>query len=130
MRSLNNYASRLQTKVPRPLGKRLLVKRHETETVTEGGIVLPDAAQNKPQMGMVLATGCDVTSLRKDDEILFQSLGLTETEIAGEKILIMDEEDVLIVFREEPAPDDPPPRNAQDPNFCDHPGCLICGDLL
>lgn len=106
-------------KIPRPLGKRLLVKRHESETTTQGGIVLPDSAQTKTQMGMVLAIGGDVTLLEKGDEILFQNLGITEVEIAGESILVMDEEDAMIVFRD-------PPRTCQDPHC---PGCNRCNQF-
>jgi chaperonin GroES len=78
----------------------LLVRRHEAESVTEGGIVIPEASRNQPQQGIVLAVGPDVTSLHEGDEILFQNLGVTEVEIAGETVLLMDEEDAMIVLRE------------------------------
>ena len=45
-----------KTKI-RPLGEKVLVKRLEAETKTRGGIVLPDAAKEKPQQGKILALG-------------------------------------------------------------------------
>ena len=40
-----------------PLNDRVVLKRAEAEEVTAGGIVLPDAAQSKPQQGEVIAVG-------------------------------------------------------------------------
>ena len=40
-----------------PLGDRVVVKRNESETVTSGGIVLPDTAKDKPTRGKVLSVG-------------------------------------------------------------------------
>ena len=39
----------------RPLNDRLLVKRVEEEEKTKGGIIIPDTAKEKPQMGQVIA---------------------------------------------------------------------------
>ena len=41
----------------RPLDDRVVVEPLEAEEMTAGGIVLPDAAQEKPQRGKVIATG-------------------------------------------------------------------------
>ena len=41
----------------KPLDDRILVEQSEAEEVTAGGIVLPDAAREKPQRGKVLAVG-------------------------------------------------------------------------
>jgi co-chaperonin GroES (HSP10) len=40
-----------------PLDDRVVVRTNEAEETTAGGIVLPDAAQEKPQRGTVLAVG-------------------------------------------------------------------------
>ncbi len=39
----------------KPLQDRILVKRIEEEEKTKGGIIIPDAAKEKPQEGMVVA---------------------------------------------------------------------------
>ena len=40
-----------------PIGGNVVVKRLDAEETTAGGIVLPDAAQQKPQQGRVLSVG-------------------------------------------------------------------------
>lgn len=41
----------------RPLGDRVLVKLVEQEEKTTSGIIIPDAAKEKPQTGIVTAIG-------------------------------------------------------------------------
>ncbi|HQI81968.1 MAG TPA: co-chaperone GroES, partial [Deltaproteobacteria bacterium] len=38
----------------KPLHDRVLVKRIEEEQKTKGGIIIPDTAKEKPQMGEVI----------------------------------------------------------------------------
>ena len=40
-----------------PLGDRVVVEREESETMTAGGIVLPDTAKDKPTRGKVISVG-------------------------------------------------------------------------
>ena len=41
----------------RPLGDRVIVRRNDEEETTEGGIVIPGSAAEKPSQGEVLAVG-------------------------------------------------------------------------
>ena len=41
----------------KPLYDRLVIKRLEEEEKTKGGIIIPDAAKEKPQEGRVIAVG-------------------------------------------------------------------------
>jgi chaperonin GroES len=93
----------------RPLGDRLIVRRHAEETKTAAGIILPDSAKKKPQKGTVLAVGAgklldDGTrrglQVKEGDEILFTSWAGDEYKERGkeEAILVMREEDVLAVL--------------------------------
>ena len=41
----------------RPLQDRVIVERIDSETKTASGIVIPDAAAEKPDQGLVLAVG-------------------------------------------------------------------------
>ena len=91
----------------RPLGEKVLIKRLEAEEKTKGGIVLPDAAKEKPQKGSVLAIGDgklldDGTrakhQVKKGDKVLFASYGGTEIKIEGEEYLLMDESDILAII--------------------------------
>ena len=90
----------------RPLGDRILVKRVEAEEKTKGGIVLPDAAKEKPKEGIVIALGQGKLldsgerakpQVKVDDRVIFTSYAGTEVKVDGEEYLIMGEDDVLAV---------------------------------
>jgi chaperonin GroES len=93
----------------KPIGDRLIVQRMESQEKTAGGILLPDAAKQKPQRGKVLAVGPG--RMKKDgsraepqvkvgDTILFTSWAGDEYKErpTGNEILVMREEDVLAVL--------------------------------
>lgn len=90
----------------RPLGDKILVKRLEAETKTKSGIVLPDAAKEKPKRGKVIAVGNGrrndkgeivALTVKKGDDVIFSSYAGTEVKIDGEDVLVMSEDDVLAV---------------------------------
>lgn len=91
----------------KPLADKILVQRLEAESVTAGGIVLPESAKEKPQRGKVAALGQGKVlddgsrskfQVKKDDQVLFTSYAGTEVKIDGKEYLIMDESDVLAVI--------------------------------
>ncbi len=92
----------------KPLGDRIVIQRQEAEEKTAGGILLPDAARNKPQRGKVLAVGPgrllkDGTrrppQLKEGDTVLFTNWAGDEFKDRDKSnILLMREEDVLAVI--------------------------------
>ena len=91
----------------RPLHDRVLVKRAEEETMSKGGIVIPDTAAEKPIQGKVVAVGngkhCDDGSVRKlevkeGDKILFGKYAGTEVKLDGQEYLVMREDDIMAVL--------------------------------
>jgi chaperonin GroES len=89
-----------------PLGENVVIKRLEADQVTAGGIVLPDAAREKPQQGRVLSVGdgrqlVDGSRARhqvaEGDRVLFSSYAGNEVVVDGEELLIMAESDILAV---------------------------------
>ncbi len=91
----------------RPLGDKVLIKRLEAESVTAGGIVLPDSAKEKPKRGRIQAVGegkmLDTgerakLTVKKGDEVLFTSYAGTEIKLDGEEFIIMDESDILAIL--------------------------------
>jgi len=91
-----------------PLGDKVVVKRTEAEESTAGGIVLPEAAQEKPQEGRVLSVGNgkmleDGTrgnlQVNEGDRVLFSSYAGSEIEIDGGRLLIMSESDILAIIQ-------------------------------
>ncbi len=90
----------------RPLGGKILIKRLEAESKTKSGIVLPDAAKEKPKRGKVLAVGEGrrldngeraPVNVKKGDEVIFTSYAGTEIILDDEELMIMSEDDVLAV---------------------------------
>jgi chaperonin GroES len=90
-----------------PVGDHVVVKRLGAETRTAGGIVLPDAAQKKPQQGRVLAVG-DGPRLKdgsrgnnqvsEGDRILFAQYAGMEVAIDGDTLLILAEDEILAII--------------------------------
>jgi len=88
----------------KPLGDRILVKRVEGEEKSKGGIIIPDAAKEKPQEGLVIAVGKGKTAedgkliameVKEGDRILFGKYSGTEVKLEDEEHLIMREDDIL-----------------------------------
>lgn len=81
----------------KPLGKRLLLKRSEMQQ-SQGGILLPETAQEKPKKGKVLAIGEPEQGLNVGDEVYFSSYAGTEVTVDQEEgFLVLNYEDVLCV---------------------------------
>lgn len=99
-----------------PLGSRVVLRRTDAESVTPGGIVLPEAAKEKPREGVVLAVGPGKRpeaawlsseawaspprpAVHVGDRVLFATYAGTEVKVDGETVLIVDEDDILAVIR-------------------------------
>jgi chaperonin GroES len=88
-----------------PLGRRVLVKRVESEEKTAGGIYLPDSAKEKPTEAEVIAVGTgkddegkdvkDLFTVKKGDKVLISKYGGTEVKLNGDDVLIINETDIL-----------------------------------
>lgn len=88
----------------KPLDDRVVVQPLSAEEKTAGGIVLPDAAKEKPQRGKVIAVGPGRLLDSGDrspiavvigDEVLFAKYGGTEIEVDGNEVKILREADIL-----------------------------------
>ena len=90
----------------KPLDDRVLIKQNEAEETTAGGIVLPDAAKEKPQRGTVVAAGPGKLldsgqrgkmCVKVKDEVYYGKYAGTEVRIDGEDYVILKESDILAV---------------------------------
>ncbi|HEW91356.1 MAG TPA: co-chaperone GroES [Thermotogaceae bacterium] len=81
----------------KPLGERLLIKPIKEEKKTEGGIVLPDTAKEKPQKAEVIAIGDKVEDLdiQVGDKVIFAKYAGTEIKIDDEDYIIIEVNDIL-----------------------------------
>lgn len=87
-----------------PLEDRIVVKPQDAEEKTAGGIVLPDAAREKPLMGKVIAVGAGklldngsraAMNVKKNDVVLYGKYSGSDIEIDGEDYKILRESEVL-----------------------------------
>ena len=88
----------------KPLSDRIVVKAQEAEETTSSGIILPDTAKEKPQIGVVVSVGPGKMNdsgelikmtLKKNDKVLYGKYSGTEVNIEGDDLLIMRESDIL-----------------------------------
>jgi chaperonin GroES len=88
----------------RPLDDRVVVEPLDAEEKTAGGILLPDAAQQKPQRGKVLAVGPGKLSdkgeryavaVAKGDEVIYGRYSGNDVKVDGRDVKIMRESDIL-----------------------------------
>lgn len=88
----------------RPLHDRVIVKRLEEERKTASGIVIPDAAAEKPDQGEVLSVGPGkrdengkhvTLDVKVGDRILFGKYAGQTVKVDGEELLVMREEDIM-----------------------------------
>ena len=88
----------------KPLDDGIVIKQLEAEEKTSGGIILPDTAKEKPQIGKVVAVGPGKMldngkrgklSVKKNDEVIYGKYMGNDVEIDGEKYVIIKESDIL-----------------------------------
>lgn len=87
-----------------PLGDRVFVKVSPSEEKTAGGIVLPDTAQEKPQVGEVAAVGPGkrnddgnraAMDVKVGDKVLYSKYAGTDIKLGGEEYVLLAEKDIL-----------------------------------
>jgi chaperonin GroES len=81
----------------KPLTDRVLVKLEKSETKSAGGIIIPDTAQEKTQLGLVIAVGDDkeVIKVKAGDKVMYDKYAGTQVKIGGEDHLILKMTDIL-----------------------------------
>jgi chaperonin GroES len=91
----------------KPLGERVVIKALESETTTKSGIVLPDTAKEKPQMGQVMEVGPGKLlengervppEVKAGDKVLFAKYAGTEVKVDGEEYMVLKENDILAII--------------------------------
>lgn len=83
-----------------PLGMRVLLRPIEEEAKTASGLILPDSAKEKPQVGEVIAVGSDEEIVVKvGQKVLFPKYTGTEIKLEGVDHIIMDDADLLAVVK-------------------------------
>jgi chaperonin GroES len=84
----------------KPIGDRVLVKMQDTEEKTSGGIYIPQTAQEKTQIGEVVAIGddTDTITVKPGQKIMYDKYAGTTIKVDGEEQLIMKMADILAII--------------------------------
>jgi chaperonin GroES len=94
----------LQVTTVKPLGDRIFLKVSAPEEKTEGGIFLPDTAQEKPQVGEVIAIGpgsrdqkgaYQPLNVQIGDRVLYSKYAGTDIKLGQEDYVLVSEKDIL-----------------------------------
>ena len=90
-----------------PLGDRVLVKRpNEDEQTTSGGIIIPDTAKEKPQVGEVAQVGPGKRNedgsrqspeVSVGDKVLYSKYAGTDIKLGSDEYVLLSEKDILAV---------------------------------
>ena len=89
----------------KPLGDRVVIKNLEAEETTKGGIILTNAAKEKPVMAEVLAVGPGgmvdgkevVMQVKVGQKIIYSKYAGTEVKLDGQEMIIVRQSDILAV---------------------------------
>jgi chaperonin GroES len=94
----------LSVSTVKPLGDRILVKVSEAEEKTAGGILLPDTAKEKPQVGEVVQVGSGKRNddgsvqpmeVKLGDQVLYSKYAGTDIKLGSDDYVLLRESDIL-----------------------------------
>jgi chaperonin GroES len=96
----------LSVSTVKPLGDRVFVKVSEAEEKTAGGIILPDNAKEKPQVGEIVAVGSGKLNDKGErqpmevaigNKVLYSKYAGTDIKLGGDDYVLLSEKDILAV---------------------------------
>lgn len=80
--------------IPQPRGSRIVVRPHEAASVSEGGVILPDSAQETPTTGEIVRIGKDVEDLKVGETAIYSRYSGDEYDVEGTVYRIIRDSDV------------------------------------
>lgn len=96
----------LSVSTVKPLGDRVFVKVSASEEKTAGGILLPDTAKEKPQVGEIVAVGPgrrnddgsrSEMEVKVGDKVLYSKYAGTDIKLGADEYVLLAEKDILAI---------------------------------
>ncbi|MEM9216492.1 MAG: co-chaperone GroES [Cyanobacteria bacterium P01_F01_bin.150] len=96
----------LSVSTVKPLGDRVFVKVSAPEEKTQGGIILPGASQEKPQVGEIAAVGPGKRNddgsrqeidAKVGDKVLYSKYAGTDIKLGDDEYVLLSEKDILAI---------------------------------
>ena len=81
----------------RAIGERVVIRPVERETMSPGGLYLPNAGEKRPDQGVVVSVGGKVEDVKSGDFVLFSKYGADEIKYAGETLFVVKADNVYAV---------------------------------
>jgi len=90
----------------KPLFDNVLIRPLEAETKTASGIILPDSAKEKPQIGQIVAVGSGKVTPKGEKEkivvkpgqkVIYKKWGGNEVKVNGEELILVEQKDILAI---------------------------------
>jgi chaperonin GroES len=86
----------------KPLADRVIVKLEKSETKSSGGIIIPDTAQEKTQIGVVVETGPgtekEKITVSAGQKVMYDKYAGTQIKIDGIEHLILKMADIVAII--------------------------------
>jgi chaperonin GroES len=91
----------------KPLFSNVLIKPVDAEEKTASGIILPDSAKEKPQIGIIMAVGEGHITPKGDkekmvvkvgDRVMYKKWGGNEIKVGNEEWTIVEQKDILAIL--------------------------------
>lgn len=91
----------------KPLFDNVLIKPLEEESKTPSGIVLPESAKEKPQIGQIMAVGPGANDedgkkipmqVKTGQKVIYKKWGGNEVRIEREEWLLVEQKDIIAVI--------------------------------
>jgi chaperonin GroES len=82
----------------KPVKENLIIKLEEVETVTAGGLVIPDSAAKTPQNATVIAVGEEVKTVNPGDELIIRQRAGQKFEANGEEFTLIHVGEIMAVL--------------------------------
>jgi len=96
----------LSVSTVKPLGERVFIKVSASEEKTAGGILLPDTAKEKPQVGEIVAVGSGKRNddgsrteleVKVGDKVLYSKYAGTDVKLGSDEYVLLSEKDILAI---------------------------------
>ena len=106
LESFDMAAVSLSVSSVKPLGDRVFVKVSASEETTAGGILLPDTAKEKPQVGEITAVGPgkatdeggrQAMEVKIGDKVLYSKYAGTDIKLGSDEYVLLSEKDILAI---------------------------------
>ena len=77
-----------------PIGEMVLIAMEHAPEKTDSGLLLPEEAREKMNVGLVEAVGPDAKSISVGDRVIYRQYSGTKIEWMGMDYLLIQEEDI------------------------------------